>query len=75
MRGRVKWFDRKKGYGFIVPERNGKVATQDVFVHYKSILTNDEYKSLPDGAEVEFDVEQTRKGLSAKDVRVVESAT
>ena len=61
--GSVKWFDAKKGFGFILsPE--GK----DVFVHFSSIET-DGFKSLKDGESVEYELVEGAKGLSAKNVR------
>ncbi|MFQ5797750.1 MAG: cold-shock protein [Bacteroidota bacterium] len=65
-RGRVKWFDGKKGYGFIEREEGG-----DVFVHYSAIKSDKEYKSLEEGAVVEFDVVEGKKGLQAINVNVV----
>ena len=65
-RGRVKWFDGKKGYGFIEREEGG-----DVFVHYSAIKSDKEYKSLEEGAVVEFDVVEGKKGLQAINVTVV----
>lgn len=62
-RGSVKWFDTKKGYGFIVgPE--GK----DVFVHYTSI-EGDGFRALREGEEVEYELVHTDKGLQAANVR------
>ena len=64
-RGKVKWFNNQKGYGFITPE-NGK----DVFVHF-SAIQGDGYKSLEEGQEVEFEIENGPKGEQAtKVVRV-----
>lgn len=60
--GTVKWFNAGKGYGFI--SREGK---EDVFVHFKSIL-GEGFKSLNEGDKVQFDVEQSPKGLSAVNV-------
>ena len=61
--GTVKWFDAKKGYGFIVgPE--GK----DVFVHF-SVIEGDGFRSLRDGEEVEYDFYQGDKGLLANAVK------
>ena len=65
-RGKVKWFDGKKGYGFIEREEGG-----DVFVHYTAIKTDKEYKSLEQGTTVEFDVVEGKKGLQAINVVVV----
>ena len=66
--GRVKWFNDAKGYGFI--ERDGG---EDVFVHYSSI-TGEGYRSLPEGATVEFEVEEDAKGPRATNVVVTGTA-
>ena len=60
--GTVKWFNAEKGYGFITRATGG-----DVFVHYKSI-TSEGFKTLNEGANVEFDVETGPKGLQATNV-------
>lgn len=62
--GKIKWFDAEKGFGFIEPEDGGK----DVFVHRNNIENLGFEEGLRDGEEVEFDVEETPKGLSAIDV-------
>ena len=62
MRGTVKWFDAQKGYGFIEAE-DGK----DVFVHHSAIQMGG-FKTLDEGDEVEFEVEQSEKGPKAMDV-------
>ncbi|MFK7788488.1 MAG: cold-shock protein [Phycisphaeraceae bacterium] len=63
IQGEVKWFDPKKGYGFIVgPEQ------QDVFVHFSQI-TGDGFRSLKDGEAVEYELTEGDKGLQAKDVK------
>lgn len=63
--GKVKWFDEKKGFGFI--EREGG---SDVFVHFKAI-ESDGFKTLSDGQAVEFDVEDGQKGPQAANVSVI----
>lgn len=62
MNGKVKWFDEKKGYGFIVSEDE-----KDVFVHFSSIV-QEGYKSLQEGQEVTFDLEDGPRGPQAKNV-------
>ncbi len=62
MKGTVKWFNNQKGYGFISDE-SGK----DVFVHYSG-LAGDGFKSLEDGQNVEFDVQDGAKGPQAVNV-------
>ena len=66
MTGQVKWFDSKKGYGFITGE-NGK----EIFVHFSGIVT-DGFKSLNEGQAVEFEVGSGDKGEQAVNVTVVE---
>ena len=61
-KGKIKWFDNKKGYGFIAAETG-----EDVFVHFSAIQGTG-YKSLNEGEEVEFEVEKDQKGLKAKNV-------
>jgi len=58
--GTVKWFNDRKGYGFIVQDNGGP----DVFVHHSSI-TGDGYKSLSEGDHVEFEVADSPKGPQA----------
>jgi CspA family cold shock protein len=61
--GTVKWFNDQKGFGFITPEDGGK----DLFVHHSSIQGSG-FKSLSEGARVEFDVVQGQKGPAAENV-------
>jgi CspA family cold shock protein len=63
--GTVKWFNASKGYGFI--ERQGG---PDVFVHYTAIEAEG-YRSLQEGQQVEFSIEQGPKGLQAAKVTIV----
>jgi len=65
-RGTVKWFSDEKGYGFITPENGGK----DLFIHHSNIL-GDGFKSLADGAKVEYEEGQGKKGPEATKVRAV----
>jgi CspA family cold shock protein len=62
--GTVKWYDQKKGYGFITRVDTG----EDIFVHYTAI-NKDGYKTLDNGQKVMFDVENGPKGLKAANVR------
>lgn len=55
--GTVKWFNTEKGYGFIA---NGN-GEEDVFVHYSSIVSDNQYKSLQEGQTVTFDLEPDPK--------------
>ena len=66
MTGQVKWFDSKKGYGFIMSE-NGK----EIFVHFSGIAAKG-FKSLNEGQTVEFEVANGAKGEQAVNVTVVE---
>ncbi len=64
--GTVKWFNATKGFGFIVQDNGGK----DVFVHHSAIQAEG-YRSLEEGQRVEYDVENTPKGLAAASVRPI----
>ena len=66
--GTVKWFDSKKGFGFIVNSEG-----RDVFVHY-SVIDGDGFRSLKDGEQVEFEQVQGEKGLLANAVKRMEPA-
>ncbi len=65
VRGTVKWFNASKGYGFI--ERDGG---KDIFVHISAIKTEG-LRTLDEGQQVEFTIEQSDKGPQAIDVEVV----
>ena len=61
--GTVKWFDVKKGFGFLV-----NAAGKDVFVHFSSI-EGDGFRALKDGEQVEYEEVDSGKGLAARNVR------
>ena len=63
MKGKVKWFNDQKGYGFITPED----GSADVFVHHSSIM-GDGFKTLAENQTVEFEVAQSDKGPKAANV-------
>jgi len=63
-KGKVKWFNDQKGYGFITPEDGSK----DLFVHFSAVL-GDGFKSLAENQAVEYDVVDTDKGPKASNVR------
>ena len=69
--GTVKWFSRRKGYGFIVPDDDEEYV---VFVHY-SAIDGEGYRSLDHGQRVEFEIESTPKGPQAVAVRELAEAT
>lgn len=64
--GIVKWFNDDKGYGFITPDDGGK----DLFVHHSGVA-GEGFKSLAEGAKVEFEPSEGQKGPQATDVRVL----
>ncbi len=64
--GTVKWFNDEKGFGFITPDGGG----EDLFVHHSEIQ-GEGFRSLEEGAKVEFEVAQGRKGLQAVKVTKV----
>jgi len=65
--GKVKWFDPKKGYGFIIGDKGA-----DVFVHYTSIV-GEGFKALKDGETVDYELIEGDKGLQARNVNHAES--
>ena len=67
--GTVKWFDSKKGFGFILGGEG-----EDIFVHF-SVIQGDGFRSLKDGEAVEYEVERGNKGLLAKSVRRLAPST
>ena len=66
--GTVKWFNDSKGYGFIAPEDGGK----DLFIHHSSI-SGDGFKTLAEGAKVEYESRQGDKGPEATNVVLASS--
>jgi CspA family cold shock protein len=65
MKGKVKWYNRVKGYGFLVPED----GSAEVFVHHSAVQAKGKDKVLVDGQTVEFEVTQGPKGPSAANVK------
>ncbi|PKN19237.1 MAG: cold-shock protein [Deltaproteobacteria bacterium HGW-Deltaproteobacteria-6] len=63
--GKVKWFNERKGFGFIEQEGGG-----DIFVHFSAIQSSG-FKTLNEGQPVSFDVVQGKKGLEAENVRAL----
>ena len=61
-KGTIKWFNSKKGFGFIEQE-----SGDDIFVHF-SAIEMEGFKTLAEGERVEFEIEENNKGLSAKKV-------
>ncbi len=69
MRGKVKWFNNEKGFGFVEYKED-----EDIFIHYSSILSQG-YKTLVEGQFVEFELVRTDKGLQAKNVIEIKETT
>ena len=69
--GTVKWFNSRKGFGFITPDD----GTNDVFVHYTAINGDQyEFKTLNEGDKIDYEVVEGLKGLEARNVNVTEKA-
>jgi len=66
-KSKVKWFDGKKGYGFLLNPDGG----EDIFVHFSAIQSEQSFKVLNQDAEVDFELDKTQKGLQAKNVREI----
>ena len=66
IRGVVKWFNDQKGFGFITPEDGGK----DCFVHHSAIQAEG-FRTLQEGAQVEYEVVQGQKGPAAENVTAI----
>ena len=72
--GQVKWFNARKGYGFITPEGNEE-GENDVFVHYSAIeVEGDNFKTLHENDKVEYEEVDGDKGKEARSVKVTEAA-
>ena len=65
MKGKVKWYDETKGFGFILTDDN-----KDIFVHRTGLANS--FQGLEENQEVEFEVEQGQKGPVAKDVKAID---
>ncbi|MBI5475520.1 MAG: cold-shock protein [Ignavibacteriales bacterium] len=63
--GKVKWFDGKKGFGFITPND----GSADLFVHFSGIKSDNEFKTLKEGMVVEYETTTGKKGLQAVNVK------
>lgn len=66
MKGKVKWFNNAKGFGFVVPED----SQSDIFVHFSQIDMNG-YKTLKTNQEVEFELFEGEKGQQAKNIKIL----
>jgi CspA family cold shock protein len=68
MKGKVNWYNVKKGFGFIIPED----GTKDIFVHHSGITQDRKPKEILEGQDVEFEVTQNEKGRTAINLKVIE---
>ena len=66
-KSKVKWFDGKKGYGFLLNPEGG----EDIFVHFSAIQSDQSFKVLNQDADVDFELDKTQKGLQARNVREI----
>ncbi len=71
--GTVKWFNSRKGYGFITPDGTPEDANADVFVHHTNIKMEG-FRVLYQGDKVKFDIEDGQKGKEARNIEVTERA-
>ena len=67
--GTVKWFSNEKGFGFAVNE-----AGEDVYIHYRAIMSDQNYKTLAEGQRFEFIQVKSEKGWQGAEVEVLETA-
>lgn len=65
--GTVKWFNDTKGFGFIAPSD----GTPDLFAHHSEIQSSGGFRTLAEGAQVQFEVKQGPKGLQASNIRTI----
>ncbi len=71
MRGRIRWFDARRGYGFIIPEAGG----EDVFVHRRVLQETAHLRRLLPGQIVEYEVVETSQGTKATRVTIVPTSS
>ena len=71
MKGKVKWYDMKKGYGFITPED----GTKDIFVHHSGIKSDRKPKEMHEGDDVEFELATNDRGRTAVNALVFSTAS